>query len=88
MATRPGMDLGRNIGYSASSSKRPPTDFHSIHYQTQKLTTLKYLIEIQNNKLRSPTNHIIVIDEAHTNDVNSQEQLAIIRELLITKKPD
>jgi hypothetical protein len=34
---------------------------------------MKFLIEIQNGRLKSPRNHIIVIDEAHTNDANSQE---------------
>ena len=32
---------------------------------------MKYLIELQNGRLPSPRNHIIVIDEAHTNDTNS-----------------
>ena len=35
--------------------------------------------------MSNPRNFIIIIDEAHTNDINSQEQLAVIRDLLLTK---
>ena len=52
------------------------------------MTTLRYLIEIQKGTLTNPWNYIIVIDEAHTNDVNSQEQLAVIRDLILTKPKD
>ena len=78
--------MGTNIGYQASVGKMIPSQFHSIMYQTLKLTTLRYLIELQKGTLRTPNNYIIVIDEAHTNDVNSQEQLAIVRDLLLSKK--
>ncbi len=78
--------LGANLGYQTSQEKVLINRHPAIVYQTQKITSLKYLKPLVNNTYASQHGLILILDEIHADTIETQEQLSLVREILKDKK--
>lgn len=80
VGTLNGMELGVNVGYTTSQG-RVDIAGPGIVYQTIKTTTSAFLAPMLFDNKGFP-NAILVIDEAHTNQIQMQEQLAYVHSIV------